>query len=231
MKALSLMFLVLLAGCSTSTGPEGPPGQDGTSTTVKGATGPAGEQGPKGDTGTPGLPGPTGATGPAGIPGVQGMAGAVGPAGPIGPQGPQGIPGSSAAKGDTGPQGPQGIQGIAGPTGPTGPKGDPGTSGSGFTKSNLYIPTPTYVGSPTILAGDEAVVTWTCVSPKDIMITGHCDLNVETGHGVIMYQGADNNALDTQQAFWQCAAKNTDGKGLPGSVVYLNGSAFCLKVP
>jgi hypothetical protein len=69
--------MVLMVGCSSSTGPAGPTGP----------TGPTGAQGP------PGTIGPTGPTGPAGVNGtngLNGLPGLAGPAGPIGPTGPTG---------------------------------------------------------------------------------------------------------------------------------------------
>jgi Collagen triple helix repeat (20 copies) len=74
MRALFLSAL-MLAACSSSTGPPGP----------KGDTGP---QGPPGAAGAMGATGPMGATGATGPMGAIGPMGATGPMGPAGPQGP-----------------------------------------------------------------------------------------------------------------------------------------------
>lgn len=235
MKLIHLFLIVAgLASCTTNTTGEGLTAP--TSTPVKGPAGDAGVQGPKGD---PGEAGPAGPAGPTGATGPQGPQGFKGDPGAPGPQGPQGLPGTASAKGDpgpagpmgpAGPQGPQGIPGQAGPAGPAGPKGDPGTGGAGFTKANLYSPTPTWSNGSKLPAGQEGAITWTCDNNKDIMLTGHCEVH-GSGHGWILFSGAVNNGTELLTSSWQCWFVNADGAGTPGSYVDIGGSAWCLKVP
>ncbi len=97
--ALFTAAMLVLAGCTGSTGPQG-------------GIGPSGPSGPKGDTGSTGPQGPsgnTGETGPSGPPGD------VGPSGPSGPSGPQGPAGPQGPIGVTGPAGANGLPGGTGP--------------------------------------------------------------------------------------------------------------------
>jgi len=101
---LSLVLILILAGCA---------GPDGT-------TGP---QGSKGTQGEAGVQGPVGPVGPAGTSGGQGLQGTTGPKGETGATGLQGVPG------DAGPQGSSGYSGAPGASGGVGPAGIDGVDG------------------------------------------------------------------------------------------------------
>lgn len=74
------VWIVCLAACEGSVGPEGQPG-------------PEGVPGPKGEKGDVGNTGPTGLQGAQGSLGEQGPQGGIGPTGPVGQRGPQGAQG------------------------------------------------------------------------------------------------------------------------------------------
>jgi len=130
----ALVFLILLAGCTTDDGqngeqglpgPQGEPGEAG----AQGPPGPPGERGPQGvagERGQAGERGPAGAQGPPGAQGTIGERGEPGLQGERGPAGAQGLPGARGEQGEQGTAGERGPQGEPGERGLAGPAGLPG---------------------------------------------------------------------------------------------------------
>lgn len=206
--SLSIVVLLLVAGCSGNA-----PGVDSNGTNgTTGALGAMGTMGARGLAGATGSEGPEGPAGPQGAMGAPGMAGATGPAGstgPMGPAGPMGSPGDQGPTGSQGPMGPAGATGPMGPPGAMGAAGAPGAAGANgvlSTRSGLYMVSTSVWVQP----NTAGALTASCKKPADILLNGGCAYGANA-YGQMLtgsYPVNTDDSTPNTASSWQCGAQN-----------------------